>query len=112
MTKTATTEWLIKNYHRKFYEKGKTPKEVAEITGIPQRTIYNLLWDVAEKENTDRTIYLYCPHSKHKPRGANKSSAIKENQNLSTDELMLDIEKICSEIFYSVNQVNSLRIGE
>lgn len=61
---------LIQEYHNLWLEKGILPKDGAQIFGLSQRYVYELLKIVAKNHGINREEYLDVPHKKHSLRGS------------------------------------------
>ncbi len=61
---------LIREYHNLWLEKGILPKDGAQIFGLSQRYVYELLKIVAKNHGINREEYLDVPHKKHSLRGS------------------------------------------
>lgn len=82
MEKSLRSQKLIQEYHNLWLEKGILPKDGAQIFGLSQRYVYELLKIVAKNHGINREEYLDVPHKKHSLRGSG-------NKKIETTELSM-----------------------
>lgn len=78
---------LIREYHNLWLEKGILPKDGAQIFGLSQRYVYELLKIVAKNHGINREEYLDVPHKKHSLRGG-----VSKKMETTTELSMLENE--------------------
>ena len=88
MEKSLRTQKLIQEYHNLWLEKGILPKDGAQIFGLSQRYVYELLKIVAKNHEINREEYLDVPHKKHSLRGG----VCKKIETTETELSMLENE--------------------
>jgi len=78
--KSLRSQKLIQEYHNLWLEKGILPKDGAQIFGLSQRYVYELLKIVAKNHGINREEYLDVPHKKHSLRGSSGSKKIETTE--------------------------------
>ena len=75
----------------KYRESGKTIKEIANIFGLTDRTVYLHLQDIADENNLSREELLFRVHKQHIRVSNNK---INEKEIIDIDEMKKDFNEM------------------
>lgn len=102
MEKSLRSRKLIQEYHDMWISNGILPKDGAEIFGLSQRYVYELLKIVAKNHGISREEYLDVPHKKHCPRGQNCNKI----ENNKADSVILEKEFV--EVLELIDSVDCL----